>query len=281
MREPLLLPLVAVGSGILLARVVPFTIAEILIITAAFTALGILSHSKPLKRAAALLACLAAGAFFTLLHRPPPPPELDTADSTPIILSGCVVEPAVTARGREQFTVELGPHARARVNWYLRPNETAPEVHYGQLIEFPAKTRSPHNFQNPGAFDYAHFLARQKIFWTASTPAGATLTVLPGHCGSLFWSAIYSLRTAALTRVDELFEAGYQRAMMEAILIGETAGLQRLWTDDYRVTGTFHALVIPGFLLLRTAPHFRRHSDWPCSAHGALLSPAFSYRPFR
>jgi ComEC/Rec2-related protein len=34
--------------------------------------------------------------------------------------------------------------------------------------------------------------------------------------------------------------------MMQAILIGETAGLQRAWTEGFRRTGTFHALVISG-----------------------------------
>ena len=34
--------------------------------------------------------------------------------------------------------------------------------------------------------------------------------------------------------------------MMQAVLIGETARLERVWTDDFRRTGTFHALVISG-----------------------------------
>ena len=33
---------------------------------------------------------------------------------------------------------------------------------------------------------------------------------------------------------------------MGAILIGETSGLERVWTEDFRRTGTFHALVISG-----------------------------------
>src|SRR5277367_2605951 len=34
--------------------------------------------------------------------------------------------------------------------------------------------------------------------------------------------------------------------MMEAILIGESSSLMRVWTDSFRRTGTFHALVISG-----------------------------------
>ena len=34
--------------------------------------------------------------------------------------------------------------------------------------------------------------------------------------------------------------------MMQALLIGQNFQLQRVWTEDYRNTGTFHALVISG-----------------------------------
>ena len=34
--------------------------------------------------------------------------------------------------------------------------------------------------------------------------------------------------------------------MMQAVLIGATVKLDKLWTEDYRSTGTFHALVISG-----------------------------------
>lgn len=249
MTEPLLLPLAATALGILLAYTIPFKPAELAPALAAFTLLALLGwrHARKSAYASALLAVLCAGALTWVIHRPGPAPELDAQDGESVILSGCVVEPAVLARNREQFTLELAPAARAHVNWYLREGETAPDLHYGQRVEFPAKTRTPHNYQNPGAFDYVHYLARSQIYWTASTPAGARLTVLPGRCGNFFWRAIYAVRTAALDRIDKLYGPNaYQVAMMQAVLIGESSGLERLWTEDYRSTGTFHALVISG-----------------------------------
>jgi competence protein ComEC len=243
-REPLLAPLAAVICGILLGRAVPFEARELWILTGAFALLGVVAVWKKtgnrIAGAPVLLAFLSTGALVAA-------PELDTPDNAPVILSGCVVEPAVLARDREQFTLELAPHARARVNWYLREGETAPAFQYGQIVEIPAKTRRPHNYQNPGAFDYVHFLARQSIYWSASTPAGAQAIILPGRCGSRFWQAIYSIRTAALARIEELYRpSAYNIAMMQAVLIGESSGLERVWTEDFRSTGTFHALVISG-----------------------------------
>ena len=61
------------------------------------------------------------------------------------------------------------------------------------------------------------------IFWTASIPTGARLTVLPGRCGSRFSAAIFALRTAALNRIEQLYAGNpYAIGMMEATLIGET-----------------------------------------------------------
>jgi competence protein ComEC len=56
-----------------------------------------------------------------------------------------------------------------------------------------------------------------------------------------------NLRAAALSRIARLYQGGeYNTGMMQAILIGQSYQLQRVWTEDYRSTGTFHALVISG-----------------------------------
>src|SRR5262249_1852752 len=38
----------------------------------------------------------------------------------------------------------------------------------------------------------------------------------------------------------------YTRAMLGAILVGETTRVERTWTDSFRRTGSYHALVISG-----------------------------------
>jgi competence protein ComEC len=55
------------------------------------------------------------------------------------------------------------------------------------------------------------------------------------------------LRQTALDRIDRLYPGDpYQAGMMQAILIGQSFQLQKVWTETYRSTGTFHALVISG-----------------------------------
>src|SRR5581483_885962 len=55
------------------------------------------------------------------------------------------------------------------------------------------------------------------------------------------------LRQVALDRLANLYRGNdYNTGMMQAILIGQSFQLQKVWTEQYRSTGTFHALVISG-----------------------------------
>jgi competence protein ComEC len=250
MREPLLAPLVAVGSGIFFSRTVLFQTRELFLCIAIASALSLICLFFQFRRLAIYCCCLGllcGGILLGTANRPPAPPELTTSDLETVILSGCVVEPGFLNHEREQFTLELSPGARMRVSLYLREGEAAPDLQYGQRVEFSGKTRRPRNYRNPGDFDNVAYLARQSIFWTASVAAGEPVQILPGRCGSRFWAAIYSMRVAGLQRIESLYQGSpYDIAMMQATLIGESSGLEKVWTQDFRSTGTFHALVISG-----------------------------------
>ena len=204
MRDPLVAPLAAIAAGILVSRFVPFEIRELLTVITALFLLALLSlwrSTRVLAACCCLLALLLSGALLEVVHRPGPPPELDAGSHEVVILSGCVVEPPVLFDNREQFVLELARRARARVNLNLREGEQLPALRYGQRVELEARVRRPHNFGNPGSFDYEGYLARQHIYWTASVPAGAPIRTLPGDCGSRFWSAIFGVRVRALERL--------------------------------------------------------------------------------
>ena len=252
MREPLILPLAAFAAGILLNQAAPFSTREAALASFAIVILAFLPSSTWVKRTTILLALVFAGAFAGAWHRPGPAPEIDATSREIVLLAGCVVEPTVFGEDRAQFTLELDPGARAQVLIPSDDGDPPPQrLSYGQRVEIEARVRHPHNFNNPGSFDYAAYLARRNIFWTASMPRNTPATILPGRCGSRFMAGIFALRTAALDRIDRLYpaddyNAGYSSGMMQAVLIGETVKLERVWTDDFRRTGTFHALVISG-----------------------------------
>src|SRR5258708_9368261 len=200
---------------------------------------------------------LVSGALLETLHTPGKTPEIDAGSRETVFVSGCVVEPSAFNDGRDQFILELAPRARARVSLAVRDGDTPPNFVYGQNVELEARLRPVRNFQTPGAFDYAAYSARSYIYWTASVAAGSPLTVQPGRCGSVFSGAIFSLRTAALNRIEQLYQNdAYATGMMEATLIGETRKLEKIWTDHFRRTGTFHMLVIDGLHIMVLAAFF-------------------------
>ncbi len=254
------MPALALASGILAARLVSFETGELLAGLAALFCLSLFALWRG-TRCAATLGCLAAlalaGALVSVVHRPGPPPELDAESREILIFTGCVVEPPALSEDRQQFVLELEPGARARVNLYLAEGQAPPPLRYGQRIELEGRARRSHNFGNPGAFDHAGYLARRQIYWIISARRGTPIHVLGEDCGSRFRSLIYRLRTTALERLAELYRgSAYRTALMQALLIGEPARLEKIWTEDYRRTGTYHALVISGLQVAVLAAFF-------------------------
>jgi competence protein ComEC len=245
MRDPLILPLSALVCGILLSRAVDFSRFDaawpwvVFLVLAALTA----RRSRWLWRTCVALALLFTGVLAETWHRPGPPPVIDAGLRETVLLEGCVVEPSAFSNDRQQFTLELDRDARARVSLALEDERPAlddarsalegderPAQHfeYGQRVEAEARIRSPRNFRNPGSFDYAGYLARQKIFWTATMTRGSQAKVLAGRCGSRAMAAIFALRGAALDRLEKLYAGDeYTTGMMEAVLIGETSKLEK------------------------------------------------------
>ena len=247
--DPLLLPLIAIALGILLSRWVRFEKLELLAALPLLFALTLLAtrYGPKIAYTACLLTLGAVGIFADVLHRPGSPPSIDANSQESVILSGCVVDSPIFTPDRDQFTVELAPGAGVHVSLTLKEGEIPPSLSYGQLVEFEAKVRPIRNFQNPGSFDFTGYSARRHVFWNASVRNGSPIKVLPGRCGSRFFQALFWLRTAALNRIESLYPGdNYAIGMMEAILLGETTKLDKIWTEHFRRTGTFHALVISG-----------------------------------
>jgi competence protein ComEC len=70
---------------------------------------------------------------------------------------------------------------------------------------------------------------------------------VPGRCGSRPVALLYSVRAWALERLQALYPGDqHTAALLQATLVGETSGVEKRWTSDFRVTGTYHALVISG-----------------------------------
>ena len=257
MQEPLLLPFGGLVTGIAIATwlnrqgVEGFTRVEGGVAAIALAALFFLarrsSGSRWLIHGSLFLALMAGGIWLSAFRRKGVTPVLNVGSGATAVISGCVVDPPVFYEHRSRFLMELERGVIVQVSLYFNDNDKAPDLHYGQRVEFEAKIREPHNFRNTGAFDYVDYLARKDIYWTASARGDAPVTVLPGRCGSRFDAAVFAIRTGALERLERLFPGDtYANGMLAAILVGETRKLDKVWTEHFRRTGTYHALVISG-----------------------------------
>ncbi len=246
-REPLLIPVICLATGILVAHHIPVSLP--LVVAGILLALLFWWAFRARTRYGIYGICASlalAGMGLEQMHKRGPAPQLTADDAETVVLSGCVINPPVFSPGREQFTLKLAPKASARITVALKDREQL-SLEYGELIEVAAKVRMPRNYQNPNGFDFVGYLASQNIYWTGSVRSMAEIERKPGRCGSSFVAGLYHIRTWALRRLTELYPGDARSAaLLSAILLGETGAVERRWTSDFRLTGTYHALVISG-----------------------------------
>ena len=119
-----------------------------------------------------------------------------------------------------------------------------PLFHYGERIRFSAKLKLPHNFRNPGAFDYQGYLADHGIAALGSAKI-ENVERLPGFSGSRLALWRSRLHRAVVAKVHELWPPR-EAALIDAMVIGEESFIDRDTRTDFQRSGTYHVLVVSG-----------------------------------
>ena len=115
---------------------------------------------------------------------------------------------------------------------------------YGERLRLPVKLKLPHNFLNPGAFDYEGYLAANGISALGSAKA-EDVSTLPGFMGSRIELLRTRMHSSILAKVRELWPPP-QAALIDAMVIGEEAFIDRDTRADFQRSGTYHVLVVSG-----------------------------------
>jgi competence protein ComEC len=115
---------------------------------------------------------------------------------------------------------------------------------YGERLQFAAKLFPPHNFRNPGAFDYASYLADKGILVLASAKA-ANVELLPGFVGSRAELWRTQVHRSILERIH-VFWPEREAALIDAMVIGEDAFIEPDTKAEFQRSGTYHILVVSG-----------------------------------
>ena len=153
-----------------------------------------------------------------------------------------------------------------------------PLFHYGDRLRFSAKLKMPRNFHNPGAFDYRAYLADRNIAALGSAKL-ENVERLPGFSGSriAFWRS--RMHRAVIAKVHELWPPR-QAALIDAMVIGEDAFIDRDTRIDFQRSGTYHVLVVSGmnvsilaFVIFWTFAVFALPTSRPLCSRSPSASP--------
>ncbi|HUJ94460.1 MAG TPA: ComEC/Rec2 family competence protein [Terriglobales bacterium] len=115
---------------------------------------------------------------------------------------------------------------------------------YGERLRFAAKLNAPRNYRNPGAFDYQGYLAENGIVALASADI-AKVEILPGFSGSRAELWRTRIHDSIIDKIHAVWPAE-QAVLMDAMVIGEDAFLNRHTRMDFQRSGTYHVLVVSG-----------------------------------
>lgn len=122
--------------------------------------------------------------------------------------------------------------------------EDGPALRPGDGIRFTARLREPENFGNPGEYDYKGRLRREGIFVTAyvSKPAFIVKT----HNGEPGFMQAIGIEAARDSIRRFINDNAANKAPLNALIIGESAGLDRATREAFAATSTAHILAISG-----------------------------------
>jgi competence protein ComEC len=242
-----------------------------------------------------LLALVCAGALARVATPSPrlavPPQEFLNVDDVEIV--GHVTnDGALLAvdESRERFEMEtesieidgtkfLQP-VGIRATVYDAPGATR---QYGERVHLLAKLWLPHNFGNPGAFDYEGYLRGHGISALASVKS-EDIEVLPGTSGSRlgFWRS--RVRNSILQHIHESGLWNREDAdIFAAMIMGDDSLLLRNVREEFQQTGVYHLLVVSGMnvALLAFAIFWLtrrlRLPEWPASLLTIALSVFYAY----
>jgi competence protein ComEC len=269
-RQPILWAAVAYSAGIVAGTYAWRPASWWTVAGTAFLAAGCYFIRK--ERRKYLSAALALGAFFLAgaLHiqlrgsTTPADTTLEPfANGEPIDITAHAITEAKLREAssnelRQTLDVEteqiilptgtaIPAQAGVRLSIYNNPsaNSTAMHLfHYGERLRLTAKLKLPRNFRNPGAFDYQAYLASHGIAAVGSAKI-EDVRLLPGFVGNRLEAFRARIHSSIIDKVHTLWPPP-QAALIDAMVIGEDAFIDRDRRVDFQRSGTYHILVVSG-----------------------------------
>lgn len=122
---------------------------------------------------------------------------------------------------------------------------------YGDSIRTLARLRRPRIYQNPGGFNFRHWMESiEDVYWVGVIKSPLLIEKLPSAKSPGLASFFEKSRHRLLQGIDHLYPPwsaeGRNGAVLKAVLLGDRSSLDSDTIENFRKTGLYHLLVISG-----------------------------------
>lgn len=259
MRErPLILPTLAMICGIAAGSYChPADIVISAMLVAAAAGFSVVRPKRPFLFHSLVFASLFLIGMLNInlyLHpRLAPSHIVHYADTKRLVLEGMIAESPQFSPGKVDFVL-----AASSVIDLVRKTETSVEgrvmisvrgsypYRYGDVLRFPVNLKKPHNFQNPGAFDYERYLLYRRIHVRGFVSDPAKIAVVRQGAGNRFMRVLEDYRSS-LKDVIYAHSTTPRREIVQAMILGNQKEIPRDILDKFNRTGVSHIIAISGF----------------------------------
>lgn len=168
-----------------------------------------------------------------------------------VILEGVVSSPIQTRETGGRFSLELRQITvsdttfRTAGGVLLNCKDFVPTVKTGDEVRCSARLRIPTGARNPGAFDYALYLARKGTYRTGRIRSRDELEIVSSQASYLDDLVVTPLRNH-VRRVIRQNLSGAPAALVEGVLLGDKSRVPDAVRDDFSRSGVSHVLAVSG-----------------------------------
>ena len=168
-----------------------------------------------------------------------------------LILEGVICENPELSPDRTELTVSatrlIRDNADTRVEGLVLLNvEGRQEFKYGDAIRFKTSLKVPHNFQNPGGFDYVKYLKYKGVTVRGFIKDAAVIVTLRENQGNIFKLHLERFRTYVKKFIMEN-SSSPEGEIIQAMILGDQKEIPKDVMENFNKTGTTHIIAISGF----------------------------------
>jgi competence protein ComEC len=258
MQKPLVPLLLAMMAGIVIGNYIK--IPDILLLLSLLSALILLlipanlKNRKGLKLSLLMLSFLFLGVLNINLYLNPDQGTnhiIHYAGKENMIIEGVISENPEVSPDKTEITVsatrvirdDSDVHVEGLVRLSVKNFMT---FAYGDYVRFKVRLKAPHNFKNPGGFDYERYLRYEGISVRGFINDPSGIVVIRENQGNVLKTRLekFRQRLKKIIRDNSLSPDG---EIIQAMILGDQKEIPKDVMEKFNKTGTSHIIAISGF----------------------------------